>query len=119
MNPASLLPLAAGSEFTQPRDHSFVQPCIRYKYYTAKKWGIRPSLFLINLSESGNPLNEYDNAESESKFGVGLKFELVSTLDPSNFQLLGSVQLLALGEVRVNSLSVLVTRLVQGKGLEA
>ena len=50
-------------------------------------------------------LDEYDNAESESKFGVGLKFELVSTLDPS-FQLLGSVQLLALGEVQVNSLSV-------------
>ena len=27
MNPASWLPLAAGCKFTQPRDHSFAQPC--------------------------------------------------------------------------------------------
>ena len=27
VNPASTLPLAAGGEFTQPRDHSFAQPC--------------------------------------------------------------------------------------------
>ena len=28
VNPASWLPLAAGGEFTQPRDHSLAQPCI-------------------------------------------------------------------------------------------
>ena len=28
-NPASLLPLAAGGEFTQPRDYSFAHPCTR------------------------------------------------------------------------------------------
>ena len=28
MNPVSQLPLAAGREFTQPRDHYFTQPCI-------------------------------------------------------------------------------------------
>ena len=28
VNPASWLPLAAGGEYTQPRDHSFAQPCI-------------------------------------------------------------------------------------------
>ena len=27
VNPASWLPLAAGARFTQPRDHSFAQPC--------------------------------------------------------------------------------------------
>ena len=28
LNPASCLPVSAGGEFTQPRDHSLAQPCM-------------------------------------------------------------------------------------------
>ena len=31
--PASWLPLAAGGEFTQPRAHSFAQPCMYFTYH--------------------------------------------------------------------------------------
>ena len=50
VNLASLLPLVAGHEFTQPRDHSFAQPC-NFPEFVLGTFGT-----IILLNKEGAPL---------------------------------------------------------------
>ena len=57
VNPASWLCLAAGGEFTQPRDHSFAQPCSWGAKATGSTSRRRPPM--VQLAASGGEQLDY------------------------------------------------------------
>ena len=53
VNPASCLPLAAEREFTQPREHSFAQSCMRTRAYPFHVSSIQYAALIKSLPRHG------------------------------------------------------------------
>ena len=67
-SPASWPPLAAGARFTQPRDHSFAQPCI---YLVVDRRNTH-----LEIREKGKALSHScnnDDSESEREVRLGIR----------------------------------------------